>query len=454
VPASGVDKLYRELIDLIPLSPEKEFLISDKVFIRDRKITYASIITMILSLTAQQKNAGVATNLEQFISFARNSQIWPTQNSIHESSFSKAREKLTWNAFENLHEKFTRLAYTLWDNDPSYTWFGMDVFAVDGSKYSLPATKDLRNEFDPLSGTQNPGKGHFPQCLVNTVYDVFRRIPIARIINPVDTSERKQLLCLMKKIPRKSITILDRGYPSYEVLLEFILNHCGYFLIRCPASNSFPAVTEFVQSQEDDAVITINPSKDYLEKVKGDLSVFRQPITVRAIRIVTIDGSTSVLLTNMLDTTHFCTKEIKKLYLKRETIENYYRDEKTFLQIEKFHSKSVNGIKQELFAILATSVIARILVMWCQKQSGDKTITPRFKHAVLIFATHASILTAKDPQKSYNMFIELLGSIQRVKTYPHRKKRANQPRICKKPLNKWSQYREKRKKEDGVLCKA
>lgn len=468
MPTYNISSLYNSLIELIPAERQKEFCIGHDVFVRDRKLPYTSIITIILSLCVQQRNCGLASSLEQFFAFTRNTALWPNQSQTHESSFSKARAKLTWEAFEDLHKKFTKLAYSIWDDDPYYSWFGMNVFAVDGSKYSLPSTDELREVFDPLSlppaekpadaatnalidsPSEKPtGKPYFPQCTVTTIYDVFRRLPIARSIADVNTSERKQLLNLLDTIPQKSVVIADRGYPSYEVLAAFIQYFSGYFLIRCPASNSFPAVRDFIQSGKDEAIISVAPSQDYKAKSKEDPNAFKEHIAVKAIRIVTLNGSVSVLLTNMVDDESYSTQEIKKLYLKRERIENYYRDEKTYLEIEKFHSKSPNGIRQELYAILVVSVIARILMMHCQKKVKDKTITPRFKHAVMVLAQHMALMSAKDPQRGYELFTELLHSIERVKTYPHRKKRPNQPRICKKPPNKWAEYRGKRTRDKG-----
>jgi hypothetical protein len=248
----------------------------------------------------------------------------------------------------------------------------------------------------------------------------------------------------MDEIPGQSIVLGDRGYPSYEVFATLSHSFSGYFLIRCQASKTSGAVIDFIQSGKNEAIISINVTRDYIAITKDDPLAFREPVTVKAIRLVTHDGSVSVLLTNMIDEERFPTEEIKKLYLKRERIENYYRDEKTFLQIERFHSKSPNGIKQELYAILVMSVITRILIMFCQKQTKDKTVTPQYKHAIQILALHAAVLTSNNPQRAYDMFTELLNSIQRIKTYPHRKERASQPRICKKPPNKWSLHRGKK----------
>lgn len=76
--------------------------------------------------------------------------------------------------FRELLQKAVNLAYELWPKKSEFLWHGMSVFATDGSKYDLPATEDLREKFDPESGLENAGKGHFPQCLVSTLFDVFR----------------------------------------------------------------------------------------------------------------------------------------------------------------------------------------------------------------------------------------------------------------------------------------
>ena len=56
-------------------------------------------------------------------------------------------------------------------------------------------------------------------------------------------------------------------------------------------------------------------------------------------------------------------KEITALYFRRWAVEDYYRDEKVVLEIEKFHGKSYNRILQELFAAMIMSVIAKDTLM-------------------------------------------------------------------------------------------
>ena len=94
----------------------------------------------------------------------------------------------------------------------------MSVYAIDGSKYTLPATDEIRKEFDPQSGLSSPGKGHYPQCLVSTAYDVFKRFPVARCVAPYNTSEREEAGKLLPSIESGGVILFDRGYPGYAFL--------------------------------------------------------------------------------------------------------------------------------------------------------------------------------------------------------------------------------------------
>lgn len=81
----------------------------------------------------------------------------------------------------------------------------MSVYATDGSPYNLPATDEIRSHFDPQCGLQNKGKGHYPQCLVSTVYDVFRRLPIARTVVNCNGCEREQVAQMLPSLAPRSV---------------------------------------------------------------------------------------------------------------------------------------------------------------------------------------------------------------------------------------------------------
>jgi len=385
-----------------------------------------------LSLTASGKSQGVDGKAGAFFRHARRSGLWPEAEAVHRSTVTKARAKLSWTAFEQMHHDAVRLAYEVWPADEGDTWQGLSVFAIDGSKYRLPASEALRAAFDPDSGLDHPGKGHYPQCLVSTVYDVFRRLPIARTVQPMArANEREEVKALLPHIPSGGILLFDRGYPSYDLIDYLNRHYSGYWLIRCPASATFPAVEAFVQSGQTEATITLTPPTS-------------NPIALRAIRMISPEGELSVLLTNLQDETRFPAPAVIALYFRRWTVEVHYRDEKTSLDIEAFHSQTENGIRQELFAILIMAVIARTLMALMTDPDHPTRAEPQFKHAMITLAEEAFVLTPRCPELALAIFSELLNEIARVRYYRPKTPKPSQPRVCKKPLNKWQLEKSKR----------
>ena len=367
-----------------------------------------------------------------FFRQARRSGLWPEAEAVHRSAVTKARAKLSWTALEQLHRDAVRLAYELWSTSHEDTWQGLSVFAIDGSKYRLPASEGLRQAFDPNSGLDHPGKGHYPQCLVSTVYDVFRRLPIARTVRPMAAAnEREEVKALLPHIPTGGVLLLDRGYPSYD-LIDYLSHHYpGYWLFRCPTQSTFPAVEAFIHSGQTDARITLPVTQT-------------QALSLRAVRLVSPDGTLSVLLTNLTDDTQFPREAIMALYFRRWAVETHYRDEKTSLDIQAFHSQTENGIRQELFAILIMAVITRLLMRLTTDLDHPCRAEPQFKHAILTLANEAYLLTPQCPEVALMIFSELLNEIARVRYYRPKTPRPSQPRVSKKPINKWQINKAKR----------
>ena len=380
----------------------------------------------------------------EFFKNARRSGIWPEAQAVHRCSLSRSRKKLPWTIFRDILDDAVELAYKLWPRDPSYLWHGMSVIAFDGSKYNLPATEENRKEFDPQSGLDHEGKGHYPQCLVTTAYDVFRRIPVARTVVSIHGSEREEALSLLDSIHQEAVLLFDRGYPSYHVICSLREHYNGYFIFRCPGKCTFPAVEEFVRSGRKEGYILLHPSNNYLEGLSRRQQKKAKVIQLRIIRLVSPDGTVSVLLTNLLNQSRYPREEIVGLYFRRWEIETNYRNEKVVLGIEQFHGKSANSIRQELYAVTIMSVISRALMVETSRVHGPSTAEFQFKNAIMTLAGEAAVLAPDDPDKAVEIFSEILAAISRVKYYRPKRPRASQPRASKRPPNKWCSGRRKK----------
>jgi len=211
-----------------------------------------------------------------------------------------------------------------------------------------------------------------------------------------------------------------------------------FFIFRSPATCTFPAVEAFVKSGKTEATIWITPSNQALAKLSPRQRKKLKAIKVRVILLHHPDGTVSVLITNLLNRRLYPREDIIDLYFRRWAVENYYKDEKGTLPIETFHSQKPNGIRQELFAAMIMTVIARTLMFVATNKYLKEHQSCQFKHAILTLAQEAAILVPEDPEQALVIFTELLQEIARVKYYPPAKPRPSQPRINKHPLNKWS----------------
>lgn len=374
----------------------------------------------------------------EFFRNARRSGLWSDVKAIHRSTLTKARRKLEWPIFEEIFHQAVTLAYQYWPKDQQFYWHNLSVYAMDGSMDTLPATEQIRNEFDPESGLQYKGKGHYPQCLVCTAYDVFRRLPVGRTIVPVNSSEREQAKSLLRSIPAGSVLLFDRGYPGYEFISYLRAEFSGHFIFRCPGQSTFPAVEAFLRSNNEEGEIYLDPSANYRRQIPAKQRKKLQAIRIRIIKLVSPDGTVSVLLTNLHSRVEFPKREIVALYFRRWEIESYFRDEKIVLELERFHGKTPNSIRQELFAVAIMTVVSRTLMVLSSPVPAGQHPEPQFKNAIMTLASEAALLVAEQPEIALRVFRDILSEISRVKYYRPSRPRPSQPRVTKANINKWA----------------
>lgn len=293
-------------------------------FSRRRKLPLGKLIVVLLSLVASGRDKGVATKLGEFFTAARRSGLWPEGHSPHRSAMTKARAKLPQEALKTLLTRTVAVAYEVFPPRKEYRWQGLSVFAFDGSKYTLPATAAVRQEFDPQSGLEYPGRGHYPQCLVTTAYDVFRRLPVARTVCALqDGDEREQaehLLPLLPLLPANSLSLFDRGFPSYG-FVQYLVRHGHRYLMRCPATSTFPAIEAFVRSGRAETRLWLTPSETFLRSLSFAQRQALVPMRLRVMRLEAPDGTVSVLLTNLVNPRRFPRTAIIALYWRRWAVE-------------------------------------------------------------------------------------------------------------------------------------
>jgi len=243
------------------------------------------------------------------------------------------------------------------------------------------------------------------------------------------------------------VSLFDRGFPSYGFL--YALHHNAHrYVMRCPATSTFPAVAAFVRSGRVETVLWLTPSDTFKRHLTPTQRRTRTSLRLRAIRLAAPDGTVSVLLTNLVDPRRFPRTAIIALYWRRWAVETHYRDEKTLQHIEQFHSRTSDGIRQELFAILIGCVIARTLTALAVPSESIETaqslVRPQLKNALRCFARDAALLMPAHPGHALVILQALLHAIRQVKYYKPKSPRPSRPRVNKHPVNKWQSDRQRK----------
>ena len=103
---------------------------------------------------------------------------------ISQQVFSLARQKIRWEAFQELLDVTVTVPYREYKEEME-KWNGLQISATDGSKLSLPNDEPLREYFG-TSGTGNTS----PTAQGSLLYDILNDLVLNTRIEPMSTDER------------------------------------------------------------------------------------------------------------------------------------------------------------------------------------------------------------------------------------------------------------------------
>ncbi len=256
------------------------------------------------------------------------------------STACEAREKLDEAAFRRLHREI--LAHRPDDT----LWKGHRVFAVDGSKITLP--RELLH-----AGYRLPNdSAHFPQGMVSVLYRLRSRIPVDFDLFGHE-NERAAAATHLDHAAEGDVIVCDRGYWSFEMALLHRMRKLN-FVFRIQ-NNANPAFKAFINSEKTDSVITLKAPRD-AAALRG------QSLRIRLVKHTAAD-TTHCLATSLLEARRHSIPALSDLYHGRWQIEEAYKTGKAV--IESFHAKSERGVRQELYAAFTLITLARLFANRC-----------------------------------------------------------------------------------------
>ena len=399
----------------------EQFRRDPRDFSRGGVLSPELLTTLLMYMVADGGRRGYQHLLDGFWDEARSFGLsLPTERAISAASFCTARHKITPELLRHaLHEIATNTFVTTFGT--SHRWHGRRVFAVDGMKVNVQRGEDLERAFGIPDGA------YCPQLLVSVMLDVCAKAPVDVEVSGFASSEREHLLSMLPSLESGDVVVLDRGYPSHEVLQALDLDGLD-FLVRVQASHSFSVIDELRAKRGNDAVVRLEPPKDAPPEWKA--------IAVRIIRLEAPDGSESFFFTS-LKKSEFSRQDLRQLYHMRWEAEEFYKLFKSpYIGQGQFRSKSPAGIKQEIHALVLFLAIARVIMATAAEVHDVKFEELSQKAAVMGLADYVTrLFLATDSEYALNELLVLLRRIAE-RSYK-RRKRKSFPRVSFRPRLRW-----------------
>jgi len=277
------------------------------------------------------------------------------------SAFCRARKKFSEGAFIELNHHVTQQFYA---DNAHQKWLGFRVLAVDGSKYLLPDEDFI---YATYGGMTNQFEKKIPMALGSCLYDVFQGLILDSKLTKYKGNERDLAHQHMAHSQDNDLTLYDRGYPGFWLFAAH-QDKGSHFCMR--VRTDFNKETKaFAHSSKKQEIVVLKASHQMKIKCK-EKGVSSDDIQVRLLRIKTSKGE-YILITNLLNKRRYPLKAFKDLYHLRWQIEEGYKKQKNWLEMENFTGRSVLAIKQDFHARVLCQTLGAITAYAAQDAIKD-----------------------------------------------------------------------------------
>ena len=327
----------------------QEFLDAHRLpnrFIRNGVLSMTHIIVYLFYTTKQS----MGINLEN-IRFDLPEFKFPK---VSKQAVSKARQGILPSLFQDL---FNVTVDHFYDSiDERKKWRNKyHIFAVDGSRLSIPNSKSNFKKYGEMFSLVNPNR-KWTMALCSTIYDVCNDIIVHGLLKKYLGSERDAALEHFAELERlnlfkDAIIVLDRGYYSEAMFRYF-------------ASKDYMCVMRIRESFK----LAKQCTGDNILNLPGDPKKGTEDIPVRVIAILLDGGEIEYLVTSIFDET-LTASDFKELYFLRWPIEQKYGELKNQYLIEEFSGATSTSIEQEFYINLMLSNLAAMI-----KRAADNKI--------------------------------------------------------------------------------
>jgi hypothetical protein len=321
-------------------------------FTRRRALTFMNVIVFLL----QKSVRSVQLHLHSL--FAALGRL---EEAVTASAWSQGRMKLRHTAFIELNERTVlEVVYHTPSDFEVRRWRGHRLLGIDSSLLRLPAHDLIAQEFGWVECQNTQGAcGRYPQARLSALTDLLNRIVIEAKLVPWGQGERGLAVEHLRGMAQEDLSLLDRGYASYELFAQFQAQE-HRFVCRCPKS-SFGAVNRLFREDQAGRSVVTQVQVHHEDRAAIREAGLPEVISLRLVTVRLSTGELEVLATNLLDEERYPTSEFGALYHCRWGIETYYGLIKGRLDLERFTGRTPEAIRQDVFATVFLSNLESVL---------------------------------------------------------------------------------------------
>jgi len=327
-------------------------------FERTRVWSPRSVLMWLMVVTMPERKMSYRRSLRVVAYFGRKIFDWMKTPTL--ASISQARRKVSIETCrEVLHQLVARCTSIM--PQQKTPWGNRRFIAFDGTRVVLPRSEDTARK---MARPRRPDRSrvHNPQGLMVMAADLFRRLPLDWALTGKGVGERTSMQELVQRLPFKpgDVAVMDRGFPSRHLFATLVENGVD-IIARMSASKvvGWKELQPFLTSNAKSADVTLT-----LPGTEKSITIHVKVVERDAQRGRPLKGSKRermVILSTLTEKEGFDRKALIKLYAARWGIESLFKEMKSFMQTEDFHSKTVHGCEQELVAAMIWMALASFL---------------------------------------------------------------------------------------------
>lgn len=352
---------------------------------------------------------------------------------ISKGSIPRARDRVGTEPLEALFQ--TTAERWGMESAERWRWKGLMVLGVDGTSLAVPDSPENRAEFGGVNdGTRTVG---YPLMRVVALMVLRSHLLLGFVTGGWEgMGELTMAKPLLESVPPKSLTILDRYYPTYGMLYRVqAKGEERHWLVRGRKGKNHGGWRVIKKLGPGDDLVelraTATARQDYPDCPN---------IQARAIKYRIKGFRSSVLLTSLVDAAAYPRAELVEMYHERWEIELGYDEIKTHAleRMETIRSKAPDRVRQEAWGLaIAYNLVRREmeqmalrwkkppgrisfrgslmairdLFMWASTASPGSL--PKMVERTRLDLEHV-ILPERRPERRYRRQVKIAGS-----KYPH-----------------------------------